>query len=278
MLGKLMKYEIKATARWFLPLYGTMLIIAVINRFTLFSPYIEYRYMYAEPSVSLPGNSFFSVIRGIMSALMMFIYIMMFVGLFVATLIVTIQRYYRNLLGDEVYLMFTLPVKSWQHILSKLLISMLWHFLSSIAAICSILVLIPGEATAKIPDVFKRITELIGIHGIIILVLAIVSGLVFSILKIYTAVSLGHLFNKHRLLLSFVMYLGIEAVSQFIFMLLTIIAAETVFKPWKGISLFMLNADQFNCLFGIMAILTALLSAGLFILTGYLLNRKLNLE
>ena len=33
MLGKLLKYETKATARIFLPLYGALVLLAVINRF-----------------------------------------------------------------------------------------------------------------------------------------------------------------------------------------------------------------------------------------------------
>ena len=36
MLSKLLKYEIKATARTFLPLYLVLLVIACINRFVTF--------------------------------------------------------------------------------------------------------------------------------------------------------------------------------------------------------------------------------------------------
>ena len=49
MLARLMKYEIKATARWFLPLYATMLIIALINRFTLYSPFMVTEYTFTNP-------------------------------------------------------------------------------------------------------------------------------------------------------------------------------------------------------------------------------------
>jgi len=128
MLARLMKYEIKATARWLLPLYGTILIFALINRFTLFSPVMVFNSTYTE--YSIPNQPVFSIVKGIASALFMLIYVLLFVGVFVATLIITIQRYYKNLLGDEGYLMFTLPVKSWQHILNKLLVSLLWYLLS----------------------------------------------------------------------------------------------------------------------------------------------------
>ena len=39
------------------------------------------------------------------------------------TCVVTIQRFYKGLLGQEGYLMFTLPVKNWQLVFSKALVS-----------------------------------------------------------------------------------------------------------------------------------------------------------
>ena len=65
--------------------------------------------------------------------------------MFVATLIVVIQRFYKSLLGDEGYLMFTIPVKAWQNILNKLLVSMLWTFTSTVIGFGSILILVPKE-------------------------------------------------------------------------------------------------------------------------------------
>jgi hypothetical protein len=49
MLGKLLKYEIKATARLFLPLYLTILIFAAINRF-----------FYAVPNIGEKSSTFSS--------------------------------------------------------------------------------------------------------------------------------------------------------------------------------------------------------------------------
>ena len=35
MLGKLMKYEFKATARWFIPIYAALILFALISRVLL---------------------------------------------------------------------------------------------------------------------------------------------------------------------------------------------------------------------------------------------------
>jgi len=274
MLARLMKYEIKATARWLLPLYGTILIFALINRFTLFSPVMVFNSTYTE--YSIPNQPVFSIVKGIASALFMLIYVLLFVGVFVATLIITIQRYYKNLLGDEGYLMFTLPVKSWQHILNKLLVSLLWYLLSSVTAICSILILIPNKDWSQLSYVFRQLKMIYGTSGIIMLILLVILNLVLNILMIYSAISLGHLFNKHKLLISFGMYLGIEAVNQFIILFVMLITTKIAFGSLNDISFN--YAGRFGTLFGILSVLTVLLSAGYFVLTSYLVNRKLNLE
>jgi len=279
MLAKLMKYEVKATARWFLPLYVSVLLFALINKLTWYGPFMENKFSFTDSSINNPalsGNSFVPVIKGIMSSLFMFIYVMLFVGLFVATLIVVIQRYYKSLLGDEGYLMFTLPVNAWQHILNKLVISALWCLLSSIVGICSILILIPREALQELPYAFARVKEFIGVSGIVIFVLGAVTSLVLGILKIYSAISLGHLFNKYKLLLSFVMYLAIDAITQVVWMLITVFSVNISLNKIDFAS--MSNLHQVKYVFAALTVLNVVFSAGHFLLTSYLVKRRLNLE
>jgi len=268
MLAKLMKYEIKATSRWFLPLYGTILIFALINKFTFINPLVN------NPA-AFNNKSFASVIKGIMSVLPMFIFVMLFVGIFVTTLIVVIQRFYKNLLGDEGYLMFTLPVKAWQHILSKLLVSMLWYLFSSIVALCSILILIPGETLKQITYALGILIEFLGLPSVIILVLCVVTTLIMGILEIYSAISLGHLFNKHKLLLSFAMYLGISMINQFVYSLVIFLVLGIAYIPFNAIGDITIS---FRYVLNILTILSVIFSVGHFCLTSYLIKRKLNLE
>ena len=106
MLGKLFKYEVKATARIFLPLYFVLIVFAIINSFMSFN----------ADDFSLP------------QFITLTLYIFILVGMFVASLIVMIQRFYKNLLSEEGYLMFTLPVKPYKHIISKLIVSVMWIY------------------------------------------------------------------------------------------------------------------------------------------------------
>ena len=106
MLGKLTKYEIKATARIFLPLYAGLLLFALINK------------VFIEINLLQTKMAFLSAISGM-------IYFFIIVATFIITLVVMIQRFYKNLLSDEGYLMFTIPVTPSKHIISKMIVSIL---------------------------------------------------------------------------------------------------------------------------------------------------------
>ena len=113
--------------------------------------------------------------------------------------------------------MFTLPVKPSALILSKMLVSFLWIVVSIAVTIVSIflLTLDPSVITA-IGTFFQEIADVfLGTHGqqaiifIIELVVGCIIGIFSSILMVYAAIALGHLFQKHRVLASFGAYLVI---------------------------------------------------------------------
>ena len=106
MLGKLLKYELKATSRVFVPLYIAILVVSIVNGLSL--------------------NLEIFNIQGLATIILM----CLFISLFVITIVVTIQRFNKNLLKDEGYLMFTLPVSSKSLVLSKYLTSLIWTLIS----------------------------------------------------------------------------------------------------------------------------------------------------
>lgn len=269
MLGKLLKYEIKATARLFIPLYFTILIFAVINRFLF-------------PIYDMSEKS--STLYGIFMAISMFIYGTLMAGLVAMTLFVLIQRFYKNLLGDEGYLMFTLPVQSHKHIFSKLTIATLWTIVSGIVAFCSIMII--SSKTTPITEVFQELsaafhefTQYFGASAYLIsleVIVLVLLSLASSILTIYAAIALGHLFNKYKLLIAFGMYIILRTVSQLIMAVSAIILfSQDIFKPGGA---FIPSATLVNGLLLASIIYTGVFTVGYFILTNYILKRKLNLE
>ena len=202
MLGKLLKYELKATSRVFIPLYIAILVVSIVNGLSL--------------------NLEILNIQGLATIVLM----CLFISLFVITIVVTIQRFNKNLLKDEGYLMFTLPVSSKHLVLSKYLTSLIWTFLSFIVAFLSftIIFMIP---TYKYFDFSYFINEFnllfsnmlnLNILGqfIKIILLMIISYTIF-IFNVYLALSVGQLpiFNRFRNVSSFIGFLVINLLISY---------------------------------------------------------------
>jgi hypothetical protein len=270
MLGKLLKYEIKATARLFLPFYLTILIFSAINLFLLGTP-------------TNIGERTFSF-SSLATTISMIVYVTLMVGMVLMTLVVMIQRFYRNLLGDEGYLMFTLPVKSWSHILSKLAVSTLWTVLSGFVALCSIFIISSNNISAL--ELFKRLSIALSqfiqyFKGSALLVSfeAIILGLLIlasTILTIYAAIALGHLFNKYKLLISFGMYIVLKTIPQIFIMLFTVIFSNST--ALEKVINSLPSTSQVNAFLLLSILYFGAITAGYFVLTNYILKRKLNLE
>ena len=108
---KLLKYEWKACARTCLPLYGVLILMSLISRILYVIP------KNASLDFMLP-------------AIGSMLYMGVMMAAFVVTAVILIQRFYKNLLGSEGYLMFTLPVTVSQHLFSKTIIAVVMIGLS----------------------------------------------------------------------------------------------------------------------------------------------------
>lgn len=265
MLSKLFKYELKATGRIFLPLFLALLLFAIINRFML-----------SPDEFDTPAM------------ISMAIYIMIMVGMFVMTFIMMIQRFNKNLLSDEGYLMHTLPVEPWKHIVSKLFVSMLWMVISGITALLSILIIALKKGdftqfTEAFATIHQQAFELLGasvyllsFEIIIVLLVTLASG----ILIIYASIAIGHLFNQHKMLASFGAFIGLSALSEILLKLFNMIPG-TAFSSNIHISsvndlISMQPTIQLIIASGI--IFTGLLCAAYFAITNFILSKRLNLE
>lgn len=262
MLGKLLKYEMKSTARLFVPLYFSVLVVAVINRLM--------------KTFSVLENVGSLNIQTITSFIITVTYFILMAGIMVVTLVVVIQRFYKNLLGDEGYLMFTLPVQQWKNIASKLLVSLLWSVLSIIIAISSICIYANFNIFKHMPDMFSFVNTHLGYAAYLEIPVLLLLLLTYTVIQIYAAITLGHLFSKHKLLASLGMYVVLYTVGQIFATILTVFFLKTIFMPLEQNTI---PSPYYLNLFGLYAILlTALLSAGYFAITNYILKNRLNLE
>lgn len=268
MLGKLLKYETKATARMFLPLYAALLVFAVINKI----------FMSINSSTNI-SNTFMNITTSIS----MFVYVFIIIAIFVLTFVVMIQRFYKNLLTDEGYLMLTLPVKPWLHIISKLMVSIMWDIVSVIFTIISVLILAGDkEMFTGIPQGFNealsQIYNELNIQGYVFIfeiALIMLISLITGTLMIYASIAIGQLITKYKLLGAFGAFLLLNTATQIIATVCILIAATPTSEIWFT----KLSPNYMaNLILGGGIIVNLIFASIYFIITNYILSHKLNLE
>ena len=294
MLGKLLKYEFKATARIFLLMYAALLVVAGLNAAIL--PLNDN--ILADFLGRIP------YLYDILSSLSIFLYILVLGAVFVMTTVIIIIRFYR-MLGDQGYLWFTLPVTTDQHIVSKLIVAFVWSLSSSVVAILSIglLALPTGWVSElwRIPELWNSIVGLGFNPGLWIacFLLTLVASLIYSTLMFYSAMAIGPNFLKSRLggsvLTYVIMYVAIQIVTTILLLVISgplidqaeIIAqasgAGMVYSPGMDLAGPDLTAMSvaINKIILISTLSTGVmqlaLATGFYFTTRYFIARKLNL-
>lgn len=262
MLGKLLKYDLRSMVKQFAFIWPAALVMAVVNRFTI--------------GLLDSGDTFPELVSG----MSMLIYVFILMALDVVSLLFIIQRFYKGLLGDEGYLLFTLPAKSWQLILSKFLCAMITTIISILVAALSICILAP-LSFSDIDAFFRLLASFDGQILVFFLemVIILLAAMSYMYLEFYLAMAIGHLFNKHRILISVVAFLAIGMVMNIITTLVGVTAIEV------GVESLIMNlvmdagewAAWHTAVWSIIAY-SAIPAAAFFFITNYILKHRLNLE
>ncbi len=267
MLGKLMKYEFRATAIYFLPIYVVLVLVSGLR--------------YVVSLISQKFSNGFSAFSGFsLSA----IYLLLALGLAITTFIVIIIRFYKNLLGTEGYLMFTLPVSVEQNILAKLIPSVVWFFGS---CVLGMLTIAPAMGLRFNDNPFTMFTgiRLGDVPEILLAVLMVIGSIAGTFLFYYLCMCIGQMFNSHRFLISAGAYIVIQTVLQILGIAFIWICASSfssqAFVAWLSnafASLDNIPSGSLIYLFLIAAnILSYGIAAALFFIDSAILRKRLNL-
>lgn len=265
MLTKLLKYEFRATARLFLPLYVVLLVFALINRFINF-----------EKLVAIDAQVFGFGVLELFGFLARLLYFVLVVGILVMTLLILLQRFYKSLLGDEGYLMFTLPVRPWQHIVSKLIAAAVWVTASGLVTAGSIMILTARADMGKVlQEIVSAFGNAFGVAGFFVFPGALLAVMASGILMIYAATALGHISPRHKILASLAWYAALGFAST---TLLSIFLTR-IRAPLQEITGVVNDGMSINLGMVWYVLLPAVvLGVIYFVLTDYILERRLNLE
>lgn len=274
MLTKLLKYEFRSIGRQLIPLYLGILGLAVVNHFFWFS----------SPSDRGVMNH---LMNGVPAMITMMAYVAVCVALAVITILLIIQRFYKGLLTEEGYLMFTLPCKTWQLIASKGITAAVMTTVGICVGILSAMLMGMSLSNwgdffggfGKIPwgELFKAhaLWPLYLVEGLVLIIVALFS----SIGHVYASISIGHLFNRHRVAWAIGAYIGINIVGSVI---LTTFFNIVNRANWFGIgNLFREQVSATWALHFAMLLLIVLQmipAAVYFFGTNWILTNKLNLE
>ena len=258
MLWKLLKYDFRSMWKTFSLVWAACLVLALVNRFTL--PFE------GQTNVTIgPGD-------GILAFITALVFFGVLFAMFVAVMIFVIQRFYKGLLGDEGYLMNTLPVQSWQLVLSKLVCAVFVSIASMLITFLACLLLVPIQWGKVFSMAF--FTELWeGLFGqpdallyLFEMCVMVALGLALLTLMVYLAMAVGQLFS-HRIVMSVVAFIGLDILAT-LYLDLTneLELVGLVSRLGEHAGLWMANA---------MILLPA---AVMFLATSWLLKHRLNLE
>ena len=257
MVFKVLKYDFKSMLRVFIPLWLALLAVSAINHF----------------SFPTPDGSTYNVDG--MKIIPLLVFFGVLIAVWVLTAVLVIQRFYLGLLKDEGYLMFTLPVKPWQLLTSKVVSALVVCVLSLGVGVLSMMIL--GYQMEDYQRMFSGLGTTIQTYPESFIAL-LVLGLAYAfaaITQIYVSQALGHLANRHRIAWAVGVYIAIQTVLSWVFT-----------NSWDPLRVMLwgtsypvfLDVGRFNQFLWIMAGIYLVLGGIFFLVTERILSKKLNLE
>ena len=274
MLGKLIKYDMKALNRFLVIIHGFLILSALAGRFFLTS-----RIQFTEVNDTTT----------LMLSLTFMLYFLIVAGVVFGTQMIIAVKFYKNLFSSEGYLTRTLPVTPGQHLLSKTIAATVWCFIDILLVILSmwIVIMTPSVADAYSSNKAEVLKQL-GITGdttpallIAVIILLVIIGAISSVIMIYASIAMGQLFSNHRILGAVVSYFIITTVvSIFSLLVMTVTGFFSDYMPIasQNGTLDFNFTEYMIYLCKITAALSVVTSVILHIFTYYILRKKTNLQ
>lgn len=272
----LMKYEIKGTYKFILGILALVLILITS--------------LYAYGNKMADGGS---IGGGIFMSLSM----MILFGTALVTFLYIVGSFRKELYEDRGYLTFTLPLKGIEVVGAKLIVALLWFFILGIViALYNVIMALsftPFEL--NVSDLFAAVTNAVSIKVILFIAIATVFRGVYMLILIYFSMALGKVTFRNKRIggLWFIIFLvlngilsslqfGIEALFPFYIDLETFKVGTQEFVNSHvnfmiGSSVFQSQTEggfPVNMIAGIYSIIT---TVALFLGTGYLIEKKIDL-
>ena len=271
MFGKLLKHELRHTARYHFPILIISIAASVVMGATLLSKNEGFMLMM---TVAL---------------------LLVFAAIIIISLIAVIKNFNDTIFSRQGYLTMTLPVKGNQLLLSKIIISFFWITVSYIAAFLPfsfVIIYIKQQldAQAMTGEFMQAIEEILPPAGTIVtLVLCFIITSLISMLSyvgyVYFSVTIANtrLLSKHPILFGGLVFIGVSVATSIITSLTEKIAPlqfavgyEKSFFTFKNIweldEIIIHNVDMNS------TVIEAVVAIALLFVTGYFIEHKINIK
>lgn len=272
MLGKILKYELKSSYKFIIPLYIAVLIVSGILKFQL---------SFYDTANDSPAQTLYNI--GF--TLTIFLFIMALAAASIISFVLLLVRFYKSMFGDEGYLTFTLPCKPDTIMNGKILNVYIWNMLLTITTIiAAIIVGFGDDFFSFFGDIISNLHEFIvdelqvaPVLIYVIFVIIFLLGALAKILKVVMCLCIGQLSNTHKILMAIVAYIATSiGISTFETIL-------SLFGPFSPFSSFfrMLDYETTDIFYPIL--FTELGKDVLYVVVFYIvshiiINKHLNLE
>ena len=151
-------------------------------------------------------------------------------SVFIVSFVLIIQRFYKNLLRDEGYLMMTLPATVHEHVFSKLIVSIIWAAATAVTTMLAMGILMfdinfVDQIIHELSQIFAQLefNDLrlmdYAAHSLAFVIEAILLAIVADAclcLQLYAAMAVGHSFTQHKGLISVAAYFVLSIVWSFL--------------------------------------------------------------
>lgn len=264
MMRKLLKYDLRANMKIFILIWPAMLLFAGLQRLLL-----NFHYEGALASALIT----------LLTTLM----VLSMLAAFTLCFVICIIRFYSGLLRREGYLMFTLPVKPWQLLLSKFLTALFTLAVTAVLSYGGIALMFSG--TTGVQQLLHGIKEFFGALSFgpaLLFVLLMLAALANMILRVYFVSCLGHLFRRMRIFFSILFYyiitILIQVAAMVAIMSIAILPADSwlcSLAQWFGT----LGANSaLSLVFGGLLLLNIVAGCVYFFVSEVILRKRLNLD
>ena len=277
-MKKLFKFEFFSVCRILVPVWcGTLLLSLLIGGLGILSAQLP------ALGESLPYLIIYTF------AAILFIFAAL--ASIIASVVLGIQRFYK-LLGDQGYLMFSLPMPAWKHIGARLLCACLTTTLAvAVFAVCGAVLSFSSIQSGSLITVanfqflaFDDLADLLwNGYALLIWLLYLATAYLF----LYLCMAIGAQWPQHRLAASVLTYFLLTFVLQVLMMIAVIFVAVGAYSTVQNGDIALISgaltseqAAAHGLLGGLLTVPVLLFGAAdaiLWVSTHYFITRKLNL-